>query len=146
MIVTGSVLSIVVFINSTSSLKGALTVVRSFRILRIARLIKRARSLNLIFHTFVVTLPGLANIGGLLLLLLYLYSIIGVQLIGQVKRNGMFTDNLNFETFIHSFCALCAIATGDSWGTIVNNGLASFSIVYECIDSPTYQDYADNDF
>jgi hypothetical protein len=100
-------------------LKGVVTIIRTFRILRVVRLIKRAKSLNLIFNTFIITLPALGNIGGLLLLLLYLYSILGVQLFGTVMRNGIFSDNLNFETFSQSFCALCAVATGDSWGQIM---------------------------
>jgi hypothetical protein len=140
-IVTGSIISMVAFINSDSSLKGAITIARSFRILRIARLIKRARSLNLIFHTFVISLPGLANIGSLLLLLLYLYSIIGMQLLGHVMRNGNITETLNFENFYYSFCTLCAVATGDSWGEIVNSVETSFSIDFQCKASPSYQDY-----
>ena len=115
-IASGSLISIILSIVSNMDLKGAVTIIRTFRILRVVRLIKRAKSLNLIFNTFIITLPALGNIGGLLLLLLYLYSILGVQLFGTVMRNGIFSDNLNFETFSRSFCALCAVATGDSWG------------------------------
>jgi hypothetical protein len=73
---------LVIFTATSVSFKGTVTILRSFRILRVARLIKRAKSLHLIFSTFVISLPGMANIGGLLLLLLYLYSIIGVQFLG----------------------------------------------------------------
>jgi len=60
-------------------------------------------------------LPALANVGGLLLLLLYLYSIIGVYLFAEVKRSGILGDNLNYESFASSFITLFSIATGDSW-------------------------------
>lgn len=129
-IIFGSVISIFALMGSMTNLKGALTVIRSFRILRIARLIKRAKSLNLIFHTFVISLPGLANIGALLLLLLYIYSVIGVQLLGEIMRNGNITDTLNFESFTRAFCALCALATGDTWGGIVNSLLNTRSIAF----------------
>jgi len=80
-----SILSVI--ITSLSSLKvgAATTIVRSFRIARIFRLVKKAKSLRVVFNSFIYTLPALANVGGLLLLLLYLYSIIGVILFGTVK-------------------------------------------------------------
>ena len=49
-----------------------------FRVARIIRLVKRARSLKLVLNTFLVTLPAVANVGSLLLLILYLFSILGV--------------------------------------------------------------------
>ena len=54
--------------------------IRSFRILRIFRLIKRAKSLKLMINTIIVTLPAMANIGGLLALLLFVYAILGIML------------------------------------------------------------------
>lgn len=67
------------------------------------------------FNTFIVTLPALVNVGGLLLLLLYLYSVLGVFLFAEVKRNGMMNDVINFESFFNAFITLFIIATGDSW-------------------------------
>jgi hypothetical protein len=63
------------------------TIIRSFRIFRIFRLIKRAKSLQMMIQTFIFTLPSLANIGGLLMLILYLYSIIGMNLFGTIMRS-----------------------------------------------------------
>lgn len=141
-IIAGSIISIFALMNgSMSNLKGGLTVIRSFRILRIARLIKRAKSLNLIFQTFLVSLPGMANIGALLLLMIYIYSVIGVQLLGEIKRNGIITDTLNFESFTQAFCVLCALATGDTWGIIVNSLQSTRSITFQCIENPSYQDF-----
>lgn len=120
-IIIGSVIAILLYMIADIPLKGAITIVRSFRILRVFRLIKRAKSLNLIFSTFVITLPALINIGGLLILVIYLYAILGVQFLGQVKRNGIMGENLNFENFSNAFCVLCAIATADSWGTIMQS-------------------------
>lgn len=77
-ILIGSIISIVLYYAAGVKIKSAVMIVRSFRILRVVRLIKRAKSLSLIFNTFIVSLPALLNIGGLLLLLLYIYSILGV--------------------------------------------------------------------
>jgi hypothetical protein len=77
-IIIGSLGSIFLYFYLDVPVKGAITIVRSFRILRVIRLIRRAKSLNLIFNTFVITMPALINIGGLLLLVIYLYAIVGV--------------------------------------------------------------------
>jgi hypothetical protein len=49
-----------------------------------------------VFEAFIVTLPELTNVGGLLALLLYLYSILGVYLFAEVNLTGVLTDSLNF--------------------------------------------------
>lgn len=67
---------------STIPLGQSTTVIRAFRISKILRLIKRSKSLRHIFKTFIVSLKPLANIGSLLLLILFMYAIAGVILFG----------------------------------------------------------------
>ena len=114
-IVIGSTISVFLSLKANFSLGGATTIIRAFRITRIFRIVKRAKDLRLVFNTFIFTLPALANVGGLLLLLLYLYSIIGVYLFAEVKRSGILMDNLNYESFLSAFITLFSIATGDAW-------------------------------
>lgn len=61
------------------------TIIRSFRIARILKIIKRYSHLRKIFNTFVVAVPALVNVGGLLFLFLYLYAVLGVFLFSAVK-------------------------------------------------------------
>ena len=89
--------------------------IRSFRILRILRLIKRAKSLKVMFNTFIVTLPAMGNIGGLLLILIYLYAILGVNLFADMKLVDPMNDAMNFQNFGNSFLVLIKLATGDGW-------------------------------
>lgn len=92
---------------------------RSFRILRIVRLLKHGgRSLYMIFNTFVITVHSLANIGSLLLLILYMYSVLGMVLFGMQKRNGIMNAYINFENFWNAFITLFTVTTGDSWNAI----------------------------
>ena len=102
-------------LNYQIKIAGATTIVMIFRVARIIRLVKRARSLKLVLNTFLVTLPAVANVGSLLLLILYLFSILGVQLFSQVKRSGFLNDQANFESFRTAFLTLFIFATGDSW-------------------------------
>jgi len=61
------------------------TVARAFRIGRIFRLITKAKFLRVIFNTIIITLPSLANVGALMILLLFIFSILGVQIFATVK-------------------------------------------------------------
>ena len=55
------------------------TMFRVFRVLRIIKLIKRAKELKRLMQTILISLPALANVGSLLLLLFFIYAILGVQ-------------------------------------------------------------------
>lgn len=76
-IVLGTVVGIIISQFSKFNVGPQTTVIRAFRIGRILRIIKRYKSLRKIFNTFVVSIPALANVGGLLFLFLYLYAILG---------------------------------------------------------------------
>lgn len=114
-VVIGSILGLLFSAFSTVKLGGATTIIRAFRITRIFRIVKKAKTLRTVFNSFIYTIPALANVGGLLLLLLYLYSIVGVILFGDVKRSGIITDTLNFESFPNAFITLFSVSTGDAW-------------------------------
>jgi hypothetical protein len=85
-------------LGSVSDIKlgSQTTIVRSFRIGRVFKLFRRNKSLKIIFQTLVVTLPALANVGSLLLLFVYIYSILGVFMFSSIKLNGALHENVNF--------------------------------------------------
>jgi len=95
-IVIGSLIGIVVDLILSVSIGSQTTLVRTLRVLRILRIIKRAKVLKLVVDTLFNTLPSLANIGGLLLLIVYMYSILGVYLFGNIKLQGNFNHQANF--------------------------------------------------
>lgn len=83
------------------------------------RLVKRGgKSLILIFNTFVITMQSLSNIGGLLLVFIYMYSIVGMIIFGYTKRNGVLNEYMNFESFPNAFLTLFIVGTGDTWNLI----------------------------
>lgn len=134
------------FIEAFTSLSVGVqtTILRAFRISRMMRLVKRAKSLNIIFETFLITIPALANIGGLLLLLLYLYSIIGVSLFAQVKLQENYNRNANFKSFSLSFLTLFRASTGEGWNDLMHDITRENSPLFQCIENPTYEDYEQN--
>ena len=58
-------------------LSTQMTIGRVLRILRVLRIIKRAEQLNVIFETIVESLPAMSSLGGILVLFLFLFAIMG---------------------------------------------------------------------
>ena len=96
-----------------------LRVVRVFRIGRVLRLIKVAKGIRKLLFALVISLPALFNIGMLLLLLMFIYSIFGMSSFGNVKRTVGMNDLVNFETFIRSFILLFRLTTSAGWNEIL---------------------------
>jgi hypothetical protein len=55
------------------------------------------------------------NIGALLLLIIYMYAVLGMILFGANMRNGIMNHYINFENFINAFFTLFTVTTADSW-------------------------------
>jgi voltage-dependent calcium channel T type alpha-1I len=120
-------------------IKGVATVLRSFRVFRLVRLLRRGgRNLYMIFNTFVITITSLSNIGALLLLIIFMYSVLGMILLGHVKRNGLMNAYMNFENFWNAFITLFTVTTGDSWNATQTSFVLWPSPNNECIWHPTY--------
>ena len=145
-IALGSFIGLLIAWNSSVAIKGT-TILRAFRIMRFLRLLRKGgKSLYLIFNTFIITLQSLINIGGLLILILYVYSIIGMIYFGEVKRNGRMNDYLNFESFTSAFITLFTVATADTWNLTMAAFTQSLEPWYQCIANPSYHDYKDNGY
>jgi hypothetical protein len=72
------------------------------------------------FTTFIVSLPALANIGGLLAIVLFMFSVLGMNLYAYLKRTGTgITADVNFSSFLNSFFTLFKCSTGESWNMIL---------------------------
>ena len=137
-VTAGSFVSIFVIKYTTNSLGGASAILNAFKISRVLRLLESFKCLRVVYKTFIVTLPSLVNVGASLLYFFYLYSVVGVILFAEVKRNDLMNDTMNFETFGNSFISLFVIATGDSWDYVVEAAIKKRSIVFQCIQVPSY--------
>ena len=108
------------------------------------KLIKKAKSLDSIFTSFLNSLPSLANIGLLLFMLVYLYAILGLNLFSRVKLHEELDDHANFQNFINSFLTMVRCATGEAWNDIMKSLMDQRSISYDCIEDPTWEDIQEN--
>ena len=85
---------------------------------RVLRLINKAEQLRMIFNTFLITLPSLGSIGLLLLLIQFIYTILGVEMFAMLKWQENVFDNTNFSSFFMSFMTLFRVSTGEGWNFV----------------------------
>ena len=68
-----------------------------------------------LFDTLLVTLPGFVNVGGLLLLLLFIYAAVGMQLFAKVGYHGAVTPHAHFRRIDTALLTLLRFATGENF-------------------------------
>ncbi len=91
LVVSLTLIGVILDLSTSIQFGGKITLMRACRCIRVFRLINRARVLKIIVDTFIISLPALGNIGGLLLLIIYVYSIFGVQMFSGIRLNGDLT-------------------------------------------------------
>ncbi|CEM21952.1 unnamed protein product [Vitrella brassicaformis CCMP3155] len=95
------------------------TVVRVFRIARLFRLIRFAKGLDRLFQAFILSIPKLINVGLLLFLLLYIFSMLGISLFAKVGYNGDLNDHANFRSTGFALLTLFRCMTGEDWHAVM---------------------------
>jgi len=54
------------------------------------------KSLSVILTTFIRSIPSLLNVGGLMLLLMSIFAILGVNMFAHTKINDVLDETVNF--------------------------------------------------
>jgi hypothetical protein len=108
------------------------TFIRAMRISRIFKFdfIKKKKAVKVIFETVIVTIPALTNIGGLLLLFLYIFSVLGVFLFADIQLQESLDVHANFQTFLSAFLTLLRCSTGEAWNSIMMDTMRQQSILF----------------
>lgn len=112
------------------------TLIRIFRIFRLARLLrlsKKAKGLKTLMKTFSATLPSLGHVGFLLMIFLFMYAVLGVQLFWNLQRQELVNDYTNFDDFGNAIYSLFRLSTGENW-----NGVMHECMIEEPDCSPAY--------
>ncbi|CAD7923850.1 unnamed protein product [Amoebophrya sp. A120] len=130
----------------------SLVVLRVFRVARLFRLARFLKGLNQVFTAFVLSIPKLCNVGGLVTLLLFFYTIIGMHLFAKVQQFGsnvtisQHNEYANFRTFWKAFMTLFRCVTGEGWNTLMHNYAADEYFYKSIIEKQcvSYMDVANN--
>jgi hypothetical protein len=74
--------------------------------------------MKIIFSTLFNTIAALFNVGALMLLLIYIYAVMGISLFAAVKMKDP-SDRVNFEDIANSYLTLVRLLTGEAWGDLL---------------------------
>ena len=70
------------------------------------RLLRFAKGLNQIFVALILTIPKLCNVGVILIILLGLFSVMGMHVFGKTHALGPHDAHANFRTLMRSVLTL----------------------------------------
>eukprot|EP00958_Prasinococcus_capsulatus_P012482 scaffold1248_cov393-Prasinococcus_capsulatus_cf.AAC.4 len=95
---------------------------RMARVLRVIETVRRIRSIKNLLDTLLLSTPTLLNVGALMMLVFFLYAVLGVQLFGQVfDQQECITPTTNFKTFGNALKTLFRMSTGEGWNCIMGD-------------------------
>jgi len=109
---------------------GAISAMRTFRLLRVFKLAKTWKQFWNLLLTIGKTLKDISNFSVLLFLFVFTYSLLGMDLFAyKVKFNeedqydledGSYPDS-HFNTFLEAFVSVFIVLANDGWSTIYFN-------------------------
>jgi hypothetical protein len=114
--------------------KGSVSILRTLRVFRIARsfkLIKSGSSLRFVLETALASLAAVASFGGLLLLMIYIYTLIGMNIFGGLLQSVDGDDVMdevpraNYDTFLTGFLSVFQVATRENWTSLLFDGMSA---------------------
>ncbi|XP_045894468.1 sodium channel protein type 4 subunit alpha B-like isoform X1 [Micropterus dolomieu] len=92
---------------------------RVARVARILHLIPCARGTRTLLVAFLMSLPALFNIGLLLFIIMFTFSIFGMFNFAYVKKEEGIENMFNFETFGNSIVCMFMVTTSSGWAGLL---------------------------
>lgn len=96
-----------------------LRVIRVFRVGRLLRFFEKAKGIQRLLFSLVISLPALFNVGAILFLIVFIYAIIGMSFFAHVKKTGTLNEVVNFETFLNSMLLIFRLMTAAGWNDVL---------------------------
>lgn len=108
--------------GNVSSLR-IVRMLRLARILRIGRITKQWESLHKVMNMISGSWSSMAPIGSLLLLLMYIYAVLGTQLFGTAQPDD--EERIEFTSFHWSFIQVFFVLFGENWPSVMRFGMSA---------------------
>ena len=95
-------------------------VLRVLRVSRLFRLLNKYKGLQALLQTITFSLPSLFNVFALLLLVYFIFSVLGVFMFRSITRGKVIDPQyMNFKNFGQALVILIRMSTGEDWPTIM---------------------------
>ena len=120
-IVLGSFIDITYGQISPGSKGFSINFFRLFRVMRLIKLLARGEGIRTLLWTFVKSFQALPYVTLLIMMLFFIYAVIGMQVFGKIALDPdtEIHRNNNFQTFFQAILVLFRSATGESWQEIM---------------------------
>ncbi|XP_061511535.1 muscle calcium channel subunit alpha-1 isoform X4 [Anopheles gambiae] len=126
-IVLGSFIDIVYSeVNISKGMKGGSSIIsinffRLFRVMRLVKLLARGEGIRTLLWTFIKSFQALPYVALLIVMLFFIYAVIGMQVFGKIAMDDETSihRNNNFQTFPQAVLVLFRSATGEAWQDIM---------------------------
>lgn len=94
---------------------------RLFRVMRLVKLLSKGEGIRTLLWTFLKSFQALPYVALLILMLFFIYAVIGMQVFGKIALNSdtSITRNNNFQSFFQAILVLFRSATGEAWQEIM---------------------------
>uniref|UniRef100_A0A8C1SG91 Voltage-dependent L-type calcium channel subunit alpha n=1 Tax=Cyprinus carpio TaxID=7962 RepID=A0A8C1SG91_CYPCA len=126
LIVVGSVVDIAItevngLQNTEDNARISITFFRLFRVMRLVKLLSRGEGIRTLLWTFIKSFQALPYVALLIVMLFFIYAVIGMQMFGKIalRDQSQINRNNNFQTFPQAVLLLFRCATGEAWQEIM---------------------------
>uniref|UniRef100_A0A4W4FYL9 Voltage-dependent L-type calcium channel subunit alpha n=1 Tax=Electrophorus electricus TaxID=8005 RepID=A0A4W4FYL9_ELEEL len=95
----------------------SITFFRLFRVLRLIKLLNRSEGIRNLLWTFIKSFQAFPHVALLIVMLFFIYSVIGMQVFGKIALvdGTEINRNSNFQTFPQAILLLFRCSTGEAW-------------------------------
>uniref|UniRef100_A0A671XB20 Calcium voltage-gated channel subunit alpha1 H n=1 Tax=Sparus aurata TaxID=8175 RepID=A0A671XB20_SPAAU len=110
--------------------EGGLSVLRTFRLLRVLKLVRFLPALRRQLVVLMKTMDNVATFSMLLMLFIFIFSILGMHLFGckfglRIDSGDTLPDRKNFDSLLWATVTVFQILTQEDWNAVLYNGMAS---------------------
>ncbi|XP_078677513.1 voltage-dependent L-type calcium channel subunit alpha-1D-like isoform X35 [Branchiostoma floridae x Branchiostoma belcheri] len=121
LIVVGSLVDIIVSQMNPGAEVPSINFFRLFRVMRLIKLLSRGEGIRTLLWTFIKSFQALPYVALLILMLFFIYAVVGMQIFGAIDLNGggAIHRNNNFQSFPQAVLVLFRSATGEAWQEIM---------------------------
>ena len=118
-----------------------IALVKGLQATRIYRIFKRIQSVKQIYDTLFHVMPTFLNMLLLIMLILYMYAIVGMQIFAYIRPQTIINDDLHFRSFPVTFFTLVRVASSETWFLVFSDAVRQQQPNFVCETINTYYDY-----
>ncbi|XP_018602334.1 dihydropyridine-sensitive L-type skeletal muscle calcium channel subunit alpha-1-like [Scleropages formosus] len=108
-------------IADAENLSVSITFFRLFRVMRLVKLLNRSEGIRNLLWTFIKSFQAFPYVALLIIMLFFIYAVIGMQVFGKIalEDGTQINRNNNFQTFPQAVLILFRVATGEAWQEVM---------------------------